>query len=117
VSKRSPLERYDDIEPNVREKWEDELEAAIEAEYRRQRSELLTTVQWWFRDVWLSSMRVGSELLSFPQLSATVAKVGSRITPADAMKNLRLLEETQRLLSTNVQEALALEVGLLKLKL
>ena len=30
---------------------------------------------------------------------------------------LRLLEETQRLLATNVQEALALEVGLLKLKL
>jgi len=33
------------------------------------------------------------------------------------MQNLRSLEETQRLLNTNVQEALALEVGLLKLKL
>ena len=33
------------------------------------------------------------------------------------MENLQLLEQTQRLLSLNVQEALALEVGLLRLKL
>ena len=53
----------------------------------------------------------------FPQLSANIKKVASRINPVEAMKNLRFLEETQRLLATNVQEALALEVGLLKLKL
>jgi DNA polymerase III subunit delta' len=117
VSKRSPLERYDDIDSRVREKWEEELEAAIEAEYRRQRVELLTSVQWWFRDVWLSSLGLGNDLLSFPQLSSSIKKVSSRLKPAEAIKNLTLLEETQRLLATNVQEALALEVGLLKLKL
>ena len=117
LGKRSPLERYDDIDPGVREKWEEELEAAIEAEYRRQRSELLASLQWWFRDVWLSSMGVDGDLLAFPQLSANVKKVAARIAPADAMKNLRMLEDTQLLLATNVQEALALEVGLLKLKL
>jgi len=117
LAKRSPLERYDDIEPDVREKWEEELEAAVESEYRRQRAELLTSVQWWFRGVWLSSMGVSGDLLSFPQLAANVKKVGSRITPKDAIKNLGLLEETQRQLYTNVQEALALEVGLLKLTL
>jgi DNA polymerase III subunit delta' len=117
VSKRSPLERYDDIEANVRTKWEEELEAAIEAEYRRQRAELLTSIQWWFRDVWLSSLGLGNDLLSFPQLSGSIKKVGARVRPAEAMKNLGLLEETQRLLATNVQEALALEVSLLKLKL
>lgn len=117
LTKRSPLERFDDIEPGLREKWEDELTAAIEAEYRRQRADLLTSMQWWFRDVWLTSMRLGAELLTFPQLAASIKKVAGRISPADAMRNLRLLEETQRLLYTNVQEALALEVGLLKLKL
>src|SRR5262245_5427894 len=66
LTSRSPLERFDDIEPGLREKWEDELTAAIEAEYRRQRAELLTTMQWWFRDVWLTSMRLGAELLTFP---------------------------------------------------
>jgi DNA polymerase III gamma/tau subunit len=44
-------------------------------------------------------------------------KIARRISPAEALQNLQLLEETQRLLSTNVQEALSLEVGLLKLKL
>ena len=117
LAKRSPLEHYDDIEPNVREKWEEELEAAIESEYRRQRADLLTSVQWWFRDVWLSSMGVSGDLLSFPQLASNVKKVGGRIAPKDAIKNLGLLEETQRQLYTNVQEALALEVGLLKLSL
>ena len=34
-----------------------------------------------------------------------------------SVENLRLLEQTQRLLASNVQEALSLEVGLLKLKL
>ena len=44
--------------------------------------------------------------------------VAARISPADAMENLRQLEQTQRLLGgLNVQEALTLEVGLLKLKL
>ena len=117
LTKRSPLERYDDIEPNVREKWEEELAAAIEAEYSRQRIDLLSSVEWWLRDVWLASMRLGADLLSFPQLAASVKKVAARVSPSDAMKNLKSLEETQRLLFTNVQEALVLEVGLLKLKL
>ncbi len=117
LGKRSPLERHDDVEPALRDKWEEELAAAIEAEYRRQRSDLLTLLQWWFRDVLLTSLQLGSDLLSFPQLAATVQKIAKRIAPADAIHNLKLLEETQRLLGTNVQEALALEVGLLKLKL
>jgi len=33
------------------------------------------------------------------------------------LENLQILEQTQRLLHTNVQEALALEVNLLKLQL
>src|SRR5256885_16320511 len=81
LTKRSPLERYDDIEPNVREKWEDELAAAIEAEYRRQRTDLLSSVQWWLRDVWLASMRLGSGLLSFTQFAAGVKKVAAGACP------------------------------------
>jgi hypothetical protein len=43
--------------------------------------------------------------------------IARRVPPAAALQNLQMLEETQRLLGTNVQEALALEVGLLKLTL
>jgi len=126
LTARSPLERYDDVEKGLREKWEDELAAAIEAEYRRQRGDLLLLVQWWLRDVWLHALRnatsdgntltAGEGLFNFPQIAGADV-VASRLTPPRAMENLQILEQTQRLLHSNVQEALALEVGMLKLQL
>ena len=98
----------------MREKWEDELAAAVEAEYRRQRAEALLLVQWWLRDVWLHTLAVGGELLNFPKIAGAKI-VAQRITSRQALENLQTLEQTQRLLHTNVQEALTLEVGLLKL--
>ena len=126
LTARSPLQQHDDIEKDLREKWEDELAAAIEAEYRRQRAEALLLVQWWLRDVWLSTLRsstatedgrtlaASGSLLKFPDISGA-GIIARRITPRQALENLQTLEQTQRLLHTNVQEALALEVSLLKL--
>lgn len=116
LTARSPLERYEDVEKELRDKWEEELKAAIEAEYRWQRTGLLLGVQWWLRDVWLLTLASGQELLNFPRLQGT-ERVAGRVTPQQALENLQVVEETQRLLHTNVQEALALEVGLLKLHL
>ncbi len=116
LSARSPLEKYSDAEKDLREKWEDELTAAVEAEYRRRRAEVLLSLQWWLRDVWLHTLAVGEALLHLPQI-AGADEVAKRITPRQAQENLSVLEQTQRLLHTNVQEALALEVGLLKLQL
>jgi len=116
LTARSPLQRYDDVEKDLRERWEDELTAAIEAEYRRQRADLLLLVQWWLRDVWLRTLAVGGELLNFPKMAGAEA-IAKKISPRQALENLQTLEQTQRLLYTNVQEALALEVGLLKLHL
>jgi DNA polymerase-3 subunit delta' len=139
LTARSPLEQYKDAEKELVEKWEVELSAAIEAEYRRQRADLLAALQWWLRDVWLRAMRIGAELkkpgaepaaadsrlsagnssmelLNFPHLTGT-QRVAQRISPKDALENLQVIEQLQRWLGTNVQEALAIEVGLLKLKL
>jgi DNA polymerase-3 subunit delta' len=116
LSARSPLEKHGDVEKDLREKWEDELKAAIEAEYRRQRGEILLLLQWWFRDVWLHTLATGEELLHLPQI-AGADEVAKRISTQQARENLLVIEQTQRLLYTNVQEALALEVGLLKLQL
>ena len=55
-------------------------------------------------------------LLVLPEMAGTNS-VAQRISPKEAMENLRIMEQLQRWLSTNVQEALALEVGLLKLHL
>lgn len=113
---KSPLEQFPDAEKDLREKWEDELKASVEAEYRRQRGELLLLVQWWLRDVWLHTVAAGRELMNFPELKETEV-VARRLSPQTARENLQVLERLQRLLHTNVQEALALEVGLLKLQL
>ncbi len=114
LTARSPLEKYDDVEKGLRDKWEDELAAAIEAEYRRHRSDLLLLVQWWLRDVWLHTLAAGNDLMKFPEISGAET-VARRLHPRQALENLQTLEQTQRLLHSNVQEALALEVGLLKL--
>jgi DNA polymerase III subunit delta' len=121
----SPLQRYQDAEKDLQEKWAEELKAAIEAEYRRQRSGVLGIVQWWLRDIWLQTLnrqgQPGQErgsqcLLTFPQVTAT-AQVAERISAVQAAENLQTIEELQGWLHSNVQEALALEVGLLKLNL
>lgn len=120
---KAPLSRHTDVEPALRDKWEAELKAAIEAEYRRTRASLLLALQFWLRDVWLSSLRKGHGegttqhgLMAFPDVVETKT-IAQRVSPDQALKNLELLEQLQTLLHTNVQEALALEVGLLKLKL
>ncbi len=117
LEERSPLERYDDLDPELKEKWEEELKAAIEAEYRRQRSDLMAGLQWWLRDIWLHRLPAGASSPAFRNLESSSKAVAGRISTLDAMENLRIMERTQWLLDTNVQEALALEVGLLKLKL
>ena len=117
LTARSPLERYDDLDPKMRDKFEDELAAAIEAEYRRQRTDLIGALQWWLRDVWLHTLAAGAGLLSFPDFAAAAGAVARRISSAEALANLEEVDRLQRHLHSNVQEALALEVGLLKLKL
>jgi len=128
LTARSPLQQYKDAEKELVEKWEVELSAAIEAEYRRQRGDLLAALEWWLRDVWLRTLRIAAgaktsaagnpsdELLNFPHLAGT-QRVAQRISPKDAIENLQVMEQLLRWLGTNVQEALAIEVGLLKLKL
>ena len=116
LAARSPLEQYDDMERDTREKLEGELEAAVESEYRRQRADVLGALHWWLRDVWLLTLKTGGATLCFPELKAAAGVVAARISSAEAMRNLEHLDRLQRQLNSNVQEALALEVGLLKLK-
>jgi DNA polymerase-3 subunit delta' len=117
LSARSPLEKYDDVGAELRDQWEAELTAAIEAEYRHRRTALLAGLHWWLRDVWLQKIVAPGSLESFPQWAGVTRQVAERLSVEDALENLAVLDQTQRLLGTNVQEALALEVGLLKLKL
>src|SRR6185503_2360528 len=79
LTKRSPLEKHDDIETGLKEKWEEELTAAIEAEYRRHRGDLLAGLQWWLRDVWLQALQIGDNLLSYPEFAEASRTVARRL--------------------------------------
>jgi DNA polymerase-3 subunit delta' len=113
----SPISRYADATPDQQERWTDELAAAIEAEYRRLRGEYLGGLHAWLRDVWLAASGAGAATPMFPAFNPASTVVAARLRPAEALANIEAWEGTQRLLHTNVQEALALEVGLLRLKL
>jgi DNA polymerase-3 subunit delta' len=117
LTSRSPLEQYDDLEPKTRERFEAALDAAIEAEYRRQRTDLLAGLEAWFRDAWLHTLGLGDSRSLYPHIARLAEPIAKRITSNEALGNIDVIEETQQLLATNVQEALALEVGFLKLKL
>jgi DNA polymerase III subunit delta' len=114
---QSALERHEDLDPGVRDQLEGELAAAVEGEFRRRRGEALAALEWWLRDVWLLCLGQAEGLLSLPALAPHSRAVAQRLQPADADANLATLAEAQRLLHTNVQDALVLEVALLKLKL
>jgi DNA polymerase III subunit delta' len=135
LTARSPLQRYKEVDKALVEKWEDELTAAIEAEYRRQRTDVLSALHWWLRDVWLRKLQDGGagqgkerdeqgktaasdrqDLYTFEDLRGTEL-VAQRVSSEQALQNLETMEQLQRWLGTNIQEALALEVGLLKLHL
>jgi len=117
VEAASPLSQHEEVPAELREQWEEENKAAAMAEYRYRRANFLAALQEWLRDVWLQASGLGNELAHFPELEDSAQKVGSRLTQSEAEENLRLVEQTQRILHTNVTELLALEMGLLKLKL
>jgi DNA polymerase-3 subunit delta' len=116
---RSPLTRYanQEVDRKVVEQWEKELAAAVEADYRHRRAGLLALLHTWLRDVWLHTLGATAGLVAYPQFAAEAQQVSARVSAREAMANLEVIAQAQRLLGTNVQESLALEVTLLKLRL
>lgn len=107
----------EDADARQADRWRSEMAASSEAEYRRQRSEVLAAMQWWLRDVWIQAAVPGLIPPTVPGLRMYTEAVAARIGIERALENLSSLEQTQRLLGLNVQEALALEVGVLRLHL
>lgn len=81
------------------------------------RGDLLDTLHWWLRDVWISAHTGQPDFLRLPNLQTHALTVARRLSTKTALDNLQTWERTRRSLDTNVQEALALEVGLLQLNL
>lgn len=129
----SPLSEDYELEPAHRKKLETELNAVIEAEYRKARESLIQCLTYWLRDVWIllessDSHREESNknspefdegfqnLFYFPELMESTQILASRINRAQARHNLEILEKTQMRLATNADQALTLETALLELR-
>jgi hypothetical protein len=117
VEGASRMNDHDEVPPELRQQWEDENKAAVMAEYRFRRAGFLAALQGWLRDVWLHSSGISDGRALFPDLLSEAQTVATRLSAREAEENLRVMEQTQRTLHTNVSELLALETGLLKLKL
>ena len=117
VEGTSRLNDHDEVPSELRQQWEDENRAAVMAEYRYRRAGFLAALQGWLRDVWLQCSGISDERALFPDLLTEAQTVATRLSVSEAGENLRVIEQTQHTLHTNVSELLALETGLLKLKL
>lgn len=116
-SNQSPEKKYEDfeIESQLLDKLEKEINASIESQYRHRRLELFKAIQWLFRDIWLQTIKNTDELLALPEFKNYTSKIAGKINSESAKANIEIIEECQRLLFTNVQEALVIEVTLLQL--
>ena len=115
VEAEANLDRYEELELNVRERLEDQMEARIEGEYRAARELVLEEIYSWFGDVLLCAAGADGKLLAYPDREATAQRAATGLTYQKAIQNLEAIERIRDWLSSNISEILALEVGLLKL--
>ncbi len=113
LGRSSPISGLPDLKPAERKRLERELDASVEAAYRRARSEILSGLHRFLRDVWIHTLRAGPGLLLLPELAEKSRQVASGLEPAAALKNLERAEDLQRCLDSSIQEALAMEAALL----
>lgn len=109
------LDRYEELEPKVRERLEEQLEARVEGEYRAARERLLEEIYSWFGDLLLCTEGAEDSLLTHSDQAAATRRVATGLTYPKACHDLEAIEQIRDSLSRNISETLAFEVGLLKL--
>lgn len=87
---------------------EEQVEAAIEADYIQQRSALMDLLLAWFGDV--ARLQAGAENLDIPRCQPATAALASKWDQGDVARRIRVLRQLESHLHTNVNESLALEV-------
>ena len=109
------LDRYEELEPKVRERLEEQLEARVEGEYRAARERLLEEMYSWFGDLLLCAEGADDKLLAHPDQAPAVRRMATGLSYPQACHDLEAIEQIRDSLSRNISETLAFEVGLLKL--
>ena len=109
------LDRYEELEPKVRERLEEQLEARVEGEYRAVRERVLEEMYSWFGDLLLCAEGADDKLLAHPDQAPAVRRAATGLTYLETCQDLEAIEQIRDSLSRNISETLAFEVGLLKL--
>lgn len=115
LESESDLDRYNDLDPKIRDRLDEQLTARIEGEYRAAREQVLEELYGWFGDVWLCVEQTEPGLLEHPDQSPALQRAAANLSPQRAAANLDAVEQIRDALARNIHETLALEVGLLKL--
>jgi len=115
VESEENLGNYEELDPKVRERMEEQMEARIEGEYRAAREQVLEEVYMWFGDVLLCVEGADSGLLEHPEMIHAAQKAAAGLTYGQASANLDAIEQIRESLARNISETLALEVGLLRI--
>jgi DNA polymerase-3 subunit delta' len=115
IEAEADLERYEELEPGLRDRLQEQKEARIEGEYRAERERLLEELYSWFGDVLLAAEGVDESLLAYPDQAATTRRLAAGLTWPEACRNLDAIDRIRDSLSRGISETLALEVDLLKL--
>jgi DNA polymerase-3 subunit delta' len=115
IESEENLDRYDELDPKVRERLERQMEARVEGEYRAAREQVLEELYAWYADVLLCVEGADKSLLEHADQAGVLQRHAAGLTYARAAGQLDAIEQAGDALTRNVSEALALEVGLLKL--
>ena len=105
IEEEQQTDRYDDLEADARKRFEDQMAARIEGEYRAAREQVLEEIYRWFGDLVLST--VGAHEKPPP--------AAKDFTYEQACAGLDAIERVRDSLQRNVAETFALEVGFLNL--
>jgi len=115
VAERMQIEKFADSDPDYREKLEKEQAAAVEAEYRQARADLLKGISVLLRDLNLLACGADPKLLLLNAKEAQLRQAVAGLTSEWLGDKVEIVEDIQANLRQNINEALALEVGLLRL--
>jgi DNA polymerase-3 subunit delta' len=86
--------------------------ALTESMYIERRARLLEVLFIWWTDVLRA--KTGVDARDFPSLKKEISALAERFRTPEVLKKIRRLEELRDHLAQNIQEALAIEVGFLK---
>jgi DNA polymerase-3 subunit delta' len=115
IEEKDKLDRYEAIEPDVRERLEEQQTARVEGAYRAAREEVLEEIYAWFGDLLLCVEGADRQLLEHSDQLRALQEAATGQSSGRAQANLEAIEQIRESLARNISEPLALEVGLLKL--